>query len=117
MTENRGRPTIGETRKVSITLPKKEWAYIDRIVNGEEGSNTVSAYFRIAHRHLRYDDPEGWGDRGIEPILGPFTMAVLRTIEQYEGSGDFEQALESAIKKDSEWMKAREGGRTDGPDQ
>lgn len=104
-----GRPAIGESRKISITLPAAEWKYIDKLVEDEIGPKTVSAYFRLAHRHCRYDDPNNWGDRGIEPVMGPYTMAVLRAIEEH--AGDFEYALQTALKLDAEQMARREADR------
>jgi hypothetical protein len=95
-----GRPFIGETRKISITLPEKEWAHIDQLIEKDIGPNNLSAYFRIAHQHMRYDDPNNSGERGIQPIMGPYTMAVLQAIETH--ADDFETALQQALKMDAE---------------
>jgi hypothetical protein len=106
-----GRPLIGETRKISITLPADEWTYIDKLIEDSDGPNNLSAYFRVAHRHMRYNDPNGWGDRGIEPIMGPYTMAVLRAIEEH--AGDLESSLQQALKMDAEQMARREPSLSD----
>lgn len=104
-----GRPAVGETRKISITLPTAEWKYIDKLIQDEIGPKSASAYFRLAHRHCRYDDPNGWGDRGVDSVMGPFTMAVLRAIEEH--AGDFEHALQAALKMDAEHMARSEAAR------
>lgn len=43
-----GRKAIGNSRKISITLPAEDWAHIDRLVEqGRVGS--YSDYFRQLH--------------------------------------------------------------------
>ena len=76
-----GRKAIGETRVISITLPAAEWRYIDKLLEEEHGPSNLADYFRLAHRHSRYDDPESWSDKGIEPVLDRETMEKLRTID------------------------------------
>lgn len=46
--ERAGRKPIGNSRKISITLPAEDWAHIDRLVEqGRVGS--YSDYFRQLH--------------------------------------------------------------------
>ncbi|RIW27288.1 CopG family transcriptional regulator [Bacillus salacetis] len=40
--EGAGRPSLGTTRKVSITLPDEVWEEIEK----EKGDQTMSAYLR-----------------------------------------------------------------------
>jgi hypothetical protein len=56
-----GRPLIGETKKVSITLAEGEWKWIENLSKVQK-IKSLSEYFRLIHTHNRYDnDPEKWG--------------------------------------------------------
>ncbi|MFT9601005.1 hypothetical protein [Mesobacillus sp.] len=44
--ERAGRPTLGVTKKVSITLPSDIWGKIEREISGDEDVKSMSAYFR-----------------------------------------------------------------------
>lgn len=43
-----GRPKIGVSRALRITLPEEEWERIDKLVE-EDLVKTQSEYFRLAH--------------------------------------------------------------------
>jgi ribosomal protein L37AE/L43A len=49
--EKLGRPSIGVTKKVSITLPAGEWEEIDEIISNGHASSR-SEYFRLMHNGL-----------------------------------------------------------------
>ncbi|MNO06659.1 hypothetical protein D3C81_2285290 [compost metagenome] len=53
-----GRPKIGVSRALRITLPLEEWDRIDKLVE-DEIVKTQSEYFRLAHMAQ-------WDERQIE---------------------------------------------------
>jgi len=44
--ETQGRPSIGLTKKVSITLPEDIWNRINHEINSNDDTKSMSAYFR-----------------------------------------------------------------------
>lgn len=53
-----GRPKIGVSRALRITLPQEEWDRIDKLV-GDEQVSSQAEYFRLAHLAQ-------WDERQIE---------------------------------------------------
>ena len=97
-----GRPAVGLTRKISITLPAAEWEYIDKLIEEKVGPTSGSAYFRLAHRHLRYEDESAGRERGLISVMGPLSKAVLRALQ--ERAGELESALQKTLKAEIERM-------------
>ncbi len=44
--ERAGRPSLGITKKVSVTLPKDIWNLIDKEIKEDPNTKSMSAYFR-----------------------------------------------------------------------
>ncbi|WP_408976316.1 hypothetical protein [Paenibacillus jiagnxiensis] len=71
-----GRPTIGITKKVSLTLPEEVWEHFDKVANGNRSEYLRNLIDKDIWSQDKYRLPQG--DWSNEACLGYFILAARR---------------------------------------